>query len=389
VDQTKPEDGSARARGWRAFADPSVFADEQARLAHLWTFLGLTTDLPGDGDWFRTTLGGRSVFVQRVGDTLAGFENVCAHRFFPVRTEDRGNGPIRCGFHHWQYDNDGRAVGIPRCLQLFGKSPRELGARLNRIEVATCGILVFGRFPAPASAETLEEFLGDGFPVLQAFCARSGAPRYLVQAVAANWKLCVHIALDDYHIVAVHPRSFGKHGYIDPSAMRYFRFGSGHSVYMRGALQDEAFARVAADCREGKYRPRAFQIMNVFPNFAAVIVRAVFDRWYVILNQYFPVAVDRTLLRTWYLPAPFPRDDRGLLGNLVSRWFALWLPLAVPHVAGRINAEDRDICEKLQSVVRQAGGPPILGLQEERIAWFEDSYAKALGRDFSAPPGRG
>jgi phenylpropionate dioxygenase-like ring-hydroxylating dioxygenase large terminal subunit len=385
VVQTKPENDPVYPSWSRTCADPAAFAHEQARLAQVWTFLGLTTDIPRDGDWFRTTLGGRSVFVQRFGDALAGFENVCAHRFFPLRTSAKGNGPIRCGFHHWQYDAEGRANAIPRCLPLFGKSPRELGARLNRIDVATCGSLVFGRFPGRGAGESLEEFLGDGFLVLRAYCSRSRPPRTLALAVAANWKFCVHIALDDYHIVAVHPRSFGKHGYIDPSAMRYFRFGS-HSAYMRGELEGDAFAKMAADCRDGKFRPRAFQILNIFPNFAAVIIRTVFNRWYIVLNQYFPLAVDRTLLRTWYFPSPFPPEDRGVFGNLLSRWFALWLPLAVPYVAGRINAEDRAICEKLQSVVAQVDRSPILGLQEERIAWFEDSYASAMGSGVPGMP---
>jgi phenylpropionate dioxygenase-like ring-hydroxylating dioxygenase large terminal subunit len=58
--------------------DPAAFAHEQAQLARVWTLLGLTADVSNDGDWFRATLGGRSVFVQRFGDTLRGFENRCA-----------------------------------------------------------------------------------------------------------------------------------------------------------------------------------------------------------------------------------------------------------------------------------------------------------------------
>src|SRR6476646_3966137 len=97
--------------GWaRALADPAAFTREQGQLGQIWTLLGLTTDVPNDGDWIRGTLGGRSVFVQRFGDTLRGFENRCAHRFYPLRIKDKGSGPIRCGFHHWQYDKEGRAV---------------------------------------------------------------------------------------------------------------------------------------------------------------------------------------------------------------------------------------------------------------------------------------
>jgi phenylpropionate dioxygenase-like ring-hydroxylating dioxygenase large terminal subunit len=71
-----------------------------------------------DGDWFRASLATRSVFVQRFGPELKGFENRCVHRSYPLRDADRGNGPIVCGFHHWRYDHEGRALGIPLCDEL-------------------------------------------------------------------------------------------------------------------------------------------------------------------------------------------------------------------------------------------------------------------------------
>jgi phenylpropionate dioxygenase-like ring-hydroxylating dioxygenase large terminal subunit len=198
----------------RSLIDPASFEHEQTRLGQIWTLLGVVTDVANDGDWFRTILGGRSIFVQRFGEDLRGFENVCAHRFYPLRTQDKGNGPIRCGFHHWQYNKDGLAVGIPKSQELYGQSPRELDARLKPVELATCGILIFGRFPAAEKAETLEQFLGIGFNILQAMCDLKSTPYRLIANIAANWKLGFHISLDDYHIVAVHPDTFGKSGYL-------------------------------------------------------------------------------------------------------------------------------------------------------------------------------
>src|SRR5205823_3790343 len=121
--------------------DPARFREEQARLARVWTFLGFAHDVAQDGDWFRATIATRSVFVQRLGDELRGFENRCAHRSFPLRNADKGNGPIVCGFHNWRYDKNGEAVDIPLC-GVFGASPGELAARLNPIEIDTCGSLI-------------------------------------------------------------------------------------------------------------------------------------------------------------------------------------------------------------------------------------------------------
>ena len=102
-----------------------------------------------ESSWFRASIATRSVFVQRFGEELRGFENVCAHRFYPLRLEARGNGPVICGFHGWHYNRDGRVVGAPISNIVFGKLPHELGVRLRPIEVATCGSMIFGRFPSP------------------------------------------------------------------------------------------------------------------------------------------------------------------------------------------------------------------------------------------------
>jgi nitrite reductase/ring-hydroxylating ferredoxin subunit len=193
--------------------DEAAFRREQTQLARVWTFLGHTWDVAKDGDWFRATIATRSVFVQRFGDELRGFENRCVHRSYPLRTKDKGNGAIRCGFHHWRYDADGRAVEIPQCEQLFGTTPQEMGARLNRVQIATCGALIFGRFQALGDNETLEDYLGEAFPIFQAMWPPAVKPQFLTGPVKANWRLCFQIAVEDYHVVAVHKGMFGKDGY--------------------------------------------------------------------------------------------------------------------------------------------------------------------------------
>ena len=169
--ETIPSDWS------HAIADETAFRREQQALAHTWTFLGLARDVQKDGDWFRALLATREVFVQRFGDELRGFENICPHRSYPLRQGDRGNGPIVCGFHHWQFNRDGLAIGIPNCRQLYGKLPHELGARLAPIEVATCGALVFGRFPSEHAGKSLQDFLAEGFRILEALSRMPEKPQ--------------------------------------------------------------------------------------------------------------------------------------------------------------------------------------------------------------------
>lgn len=362
---------------WAAgLTSASAFGDEQARLGGVWTLLGLTTDIPRDQDWLRTTVGGRSVFVQRFGEELRAFENVCMHRYYPLRTGDRGNGVVRCGFHHWQYNAEGLAVGIPKCKEMFGVTPRELDARLTPLEVATCGALIFGRFPGEAGGDSLERWLGDAFPILEAVCTPPRAPRLIHTPIRANWKLPYHISLDDYHIVAVHADTFGKDGYLPADVPRYYRLGA-HSAYFYGGDED-GVTRMADECRRGVYRPPAYRIFQLFPNLLVLHVQAG-PVWYVIIQQYVPVAPDRCLSRAWFFPLAFTPEDRTPFHALFRRVAAPFVRLAFPLYMRKIFREDNVVCEALQEVAGQIPGDPVLSRHETRIGWFEEAYAAMMG----------
>jgi phenylpropionate dioxygenase-like ring-hydroxylating dioxygenase large terminal subunit len=361
-----------------ALVDAQAFDREQSRLAQVWTFLGFTQDVANEGDWFRASLATRSVFVQRFGDVLKGFENRCAHRSFPLRTTENGNGPIVCGFHHWRYDQEGRALGIPMCQELFGMTPRELGAKLVPVEIATCGSFVFGRFPASGANESLEQFLGDGFPILEQVSRLQGKPRGLTTLVQANWRLCYHITLDDYHSVAVHPSTFGKNGYPHRDNMGYFRFAS-HSAFL-STPDKQAMTKMVAGCRDGTYRSSNYFILQIFPNLIVSHGRSDAQYWQLLVQQYLPAAHNRSLHRSWVYPAPFAADHAW--HHRWSRPFTdPWRALAVRYFIGKVRDEDHAVCERIQAIAHQIETLPIFGALEERIVWFEEAYAKAMAAE--------
>lgn len=359
--------------------DEAAFAYEQARLARVWTFLGHVRDVARDGDWFRTSLATRSVFVQRFGDELRGFENRCAHRSFPLRNAERGNGPVLCGFHHWRYNKEGEAVGIPQCRQLFGATPQEMSAALTPVEVATCGPLIFGRFRAAGDNETLEDFLGDSFPIIAALWSSLADPHTLTKEVKANWRLCVHITVEEYHVPAVHPPYWGMHGYLRRENIGYFRVGR-HSAYFTHPDPD-GLARMAAECRAGTWRSANYRVFHIFPGFAVSHFRADREHWYVSAMQFLPVAPDRTLVRYWACPSPFPSAVEGPWYDRLLDRFRLTQRLRdrlVRYYSDKVQTQDTAMCETLQTIARQSRAAPVLGGLEERIGWFEDAYEAAM-----------
>jgi len=296
--------GGISADWTKPIVDPRAFAEEQRHLAHVWTFLGMTGDVEKDGDWLRASIATRSVFVQRFGTELRGFENLCAHRFYPLRNAERGNGPVICGFHNWQYDRAGHAAGIPLCRELYDALPHEMGAHLTPIELATCGRMIFGRFPHPGITESLEDFLDMGFPVLAAGSQARGRPQCLTIPIEANGRIGAHISLDDYHGVAVHPRIFGKEGHVRRSDISYHRFGL-HCAFI-GTKNANALKLAAEACRNGSYSPKRYTVLQFVPNVLMAFFRTDFDFWHCAVLLYEPERHDRMLLRGVALSRAIP-----------------------------------------------------------------------------------
>jgi len=362
--------------------DPQAFRHEQQRLEHAWTFLGLADDVARDGDWVRASIATRSVFVQRFGDELRGFENVCAHRFYPLRQEAKGNGPVICGFHHWQYNRDGTAVGVPICNVVFGKPPHALGVSLRRIELATCGPMIFGRFPSPEATASLEAYLGDTFPILEALARTMEQPLYAERSIKASWKLNLHISLDEYHGPSVHPTTFGRGGY--PRSMshhRYVRVGA-NSAFLYSD-EEACFQKLVAGCRDGSYRSSHYFVFQILPNL--IVAHAEADRgfWYCTLMQYSPVTHDRTDFRGWSFTAPF-EADRSWLAHAARPVTDPFRHRVFHHYFKRVVNEDAAVCERMQAVAHQIDRPPLLGAQEERIGWFEESLRELASTSTTA-----
>lgn len=358
----------------RSIICPEEFEREQGWLASVWTFVGFSSDLAKDGDWFQATIATRPVFIQRFGSELRGFENVCRHRFHPLRSGERGNGPIICPFHGWQYNSAGRAVGIPLCRELYGTTPDKLGIHLTRLEVATCGDLIFGRFAGSSARDTLEEFLGEGFSVLQAMTAPVAKRRFTTRTAAANWKLCVHITHDDYHAPLVHSTTLGKYGYVRPKDITYTRFGF-HSAFIYGAEPD-IFDRMVQACKEGSFRPSTYSIFQIFPNFLVVLLFAGPLSWQCSIQQYVPVTHDRSIFRAWSYPSPFDANQKWK--KYISRLAEPISSRIFKHYMCKVALEDLHVCESLQDSVRFIKDLPRFSVLEERIGWFEEAYRQLV-----------
>lgn len=365
----------------RALFDPDAFAEEQARLGRIWTLVGFASDIPRENDWFRTVLGGCSIFIQRFAEGLRGFENRCAHRSYPLRTAERGNGPILCGFHHWRYNSAGAAVGIPVCQDAFGTTPAGLNKRLTLLDVACCGDLIFARFPG--RDESLESFLGPCFDVISILCASMGEGRSATLPGRMNWRLSQWISMDEYHLAAVHATTLavGK-SYLRRTSLNYERCGV-HSAYFLGQ-ESGTIADWAGMLRRRESPGPGYRILHLFPNASIAFLPAIpsFPKGrlpfsYVILQRHIPTACDGTELEMRVVPAPQRHLGNALLPRLLAPFEAIRLHI-VSYGFRRVLREDQEVCENLQRHARQIAPDPIYGASEARVGWFNEAYAEAM-----------
>jgi len=363
----------------RPLHDGEAFRAEQECLGQVWTLLGCASDIPTKDEWFSATLGGRSVFIQRFEDGLRGFENRGTHSSYPLRTQPRGQGPIICGFHHWRYDKEGVAAGIPICREAYGVEPRALNKRLARLDIEHCGDLVFARFPGGKDRASLVEFLGPSVPSIALLCTDMRSAARASLPTAANWRLSQQISLDDYHPPAVHASNLGKFGHLAEDTLNYHRVGP-HSAFFLGAGSGtmEAMAKALS---ESALEAPGYRILHLFPN-AAIVFGTAFRLLgqpfrFVLVMRHIPLTFDRSETRLLIQRHSWASAEPTLRHNLMNQVESFVRPF-IKRRTMRVLGEDRLICEGLQVGARQIRPGPAYRRQEARVAWFDEAYAAAM-----------
>src|SRR5690606_18206845 len=101
---------------------PALFVDEQVKIFEALWFCALRSDELARPGMFRTVQVGReNVIVVRGRDgDLRAFLNVCRHRGARLCVEETGEvkRTIRCPYHAWAYDLDGRLAAAPNLVRM-------------------------------------------------------------------------------------------------------------------------------------------------------------------------------------------------------------------------------------------------------------------------------
>ncbi len=258
-----PHEGVSRIPYW-VYVDPEVYRLEQELIFRgpSWSYVALTCEIPGGGDFIRTSVGETPVVVVRdKGGDIRVVVNRCAHRGAQFCREPNGNTTtFECPYHQWTYALDGRLLGVPfkNGLGGLGGMPSDFenaGHGLETLKVAVRNGVVFASFSG--EVEPFEDYLGDSMGEYfdRVFDGRElRVLGYLRQRLPCNWKLMFENIKDPYHATLLHVFlvTFGLFRADQPSATKMDKTGR-HSVLVssRGEQADNSVTRSLRSYREG------------------------------------------------------------------------------------------------------------------------------------------
>lgn len=196
------------------YTDPDIYDRELERIFYgrHWSYVGLEAEVPEPGNFKRTAIGERSVIMirNRQGE-INVLENRCAHRAMRFCQEKFGKvKTLVCPYHQWNYNYDGKLLGVPfqRGVKGNGGMPEDFRLEdhgLTRLKVARRNGVVFASFDA--QVEPFEDYVG---PAVLAYFDRTFDGRKLVvqgysrQRIPGNWKLMMENIKDPYHPGLLH-----------------------------------------------------------------------------------------------------------------------------------------------------------------------------------------
>ncbi len=187
------------------YHDPAVHERERERIfASEWLLYGHEAIVPEPGSYLAQTIAGWPLLVIRDREgALRAFHNVCRHRASMVVAEGAGKAPaLRCMYHGWVYDTDGRLKKAPD----FGGDEAALCANtsLFPVHLQTWNGFIFicmAQKP-PSFMESLGDLpIAAGNIDFTGFSYHSSAKH----AIKCNWKVYAENYAEGYHIPAVHP----------------------------------------------------------------------------------------------------------------------------------------------------------------------------------------
>ena len=332
-----------------------------------WVLAGHVEELPDRGSYkrFSKLLGSPILIVRGRDDQIRAFYNTCRHRGAPVVKDEAGRcNVLRCQYHSWAYDFDGRLVQVPDERDFPGLNRDERGLLPVRCEIFR-GLIFVNEDP---NAVSLLEWMG---PVADEW-ALTGMENMRVdyrwsQILNCNWKCALDAFQEVYHVNTLHPKTVGSA--LEYGAATMGLMPNGHS---RMAVR-YSFADIDNEPPGGWPEGEMFRRLSV-----------AYTMW-PGLNVPFDFGTGRFIL---FWPRSVGQCEVEVLG-IGPDWGEGELPVQRQESNKKFDGildEDVENLEAIQaSLDSGAFTGMMLGYQERRLYWSQEQIDRAIGLD-RVPP---
>ena len=200
------------------YTDPEIFEIEMKRIwGKAWIYVAHESQIPDAGSYFTTTLARQPVLLVRKDEnTFNLFFNRCAHKGSKVVEVESGKTKLlRCGYHGWTYETDGRCkhvTGGDAAYAEIGVDKASACMGLQKVpSIASYRGFIFASLSA--DVPDLKAWLGATATSIDNMVDRSPEGKLEVTGGAlrynhdSNWKFFVENLNDMMHAMIAHQSS--------------------------------------------------------------------------------------------------------------------------------------------------------------------------------------
>lgn len=288
-----------------------------------WNFFGRADRIPNPGDYFAVDFVGVPLLVIRGKDgEVRAFSNSCRHRGAAMLRGDGNCNAIRCPYHSWSYDFEGRLIVAPEMEQSKGFRMEDFP--LVPLKLGLWGGFIFINFDPHAIP--LEDYLADLPEVLQSYdYASMVCVRRKEYTLESNWKIYVENAMEAYHVPTVHRSTLSRQKGVFPTVVpakgQWMALHKEHEGTRALLTGDTGFPRIptlTGKAAIGSYYPL------IFPS--TMFGSTVDCMWWLELQ---PLSASRTKL---IVGSCFPKaiTERPDFAEVVQRYYKRW-DISIPE----------------------------------------------------------
>jgi phenylpropionate dioxygenase-like ring-hydroxylating dioxygenase large terminal subunit len=292
-----------------------------------WNFFGRADRIPDPGDYFAVDFVGVPIIIVRGKDgEVRAFSNSCRHRGAAMLRGEGNCNAIRCPYHSWAYDFEGKLIVAPEMEET--KDFRMEDFPLIPLRLELWAGFIFVNFDDKAGP--LKEHLGSLPEVLSSYGYEDmRCVRLKEYAIESNWKIYVENAMEAYHVSTVHrstlSRQKGVFPTVVPATGEWMALHKEHEGTRALLTGDTGFPRIptlAGTAAKGSYYPL------IFPS--TMFGSTVDCMWWLELQ---PISASKTKL---VVGSCFPEQvtKRPDFEEVVQRYYKRW-DISIP--------EDNDI----------------------------------------------